>query len=72
MRTEPFALPGTEAPAHVTISIGVAVLDPALEQEAEPISSLLDRADRALYGAKTAGRDNALLSAAPPESRLSA
>ena len=72
VRTEPFALPGTEAPAHVTISIGVAVLDPALEQEAEPISSLLNRADRALYGAKTAGRDNALLSAAPPESRLSA
>lgn len=72
VRTEPFALPGTEAPAHVTISIGVAVLDPALEQEAEPISSLLDRADRALYGAKSAGRDNALLSAAPPENRLSA
>jgi diguanylate cyclase (GGDEF)-like protein len=39
-------------PGHQTVSIGYAQRDPA-----EPISETVDRADRALYEAKSAGRD---------------
>ena len=40
-------------PRKVTLSIGVAVLAPADRQ----FSQLLQRADRAMYAAKKAGRD---------------
>ena len=48
---------GLEGQAKVTISLGVAVLMPG-----ETGESLLERADRALYDAKEAGRDRVRLS----------
>jgi two-component system cell cycle response regulator len=49
------AAPGREA-ARVTVSIGVAIASPESLRDL-PVSSLLDRADAALYAAKTAGRN---------------
>ncbi len=46
---------------RVTVSIGVAITDP--EGPAQGVSSLIERADRALYRAKTDGRDRACLEA---------
>lgn len=44
---------------HVTVSIGVAVKQPAARREDdEDLSCLMIRADRALYRAKNAGRDS--------------
>ena len=49
------------ADLHVTISLGVAQLhDPS-----EALESLLDRADRALYQAKAAGRNRVVLAGSP-------
>ena len=42
---------GEEAPLHVSASFGLTVLDPAL-----PVGGSIDRADKALYAAKAAGR----------------
>lgn len=44
------------APLHYTISIGVALAGPG-----EPIESIIQRADEALYAAKAAGRDRWLM-----------
>jgi diguanylate cyclase (GGDEF)-like protein len=46
------ALSTAAGPIHLTCSGGVVVWD-----QKEPIEKLLDRADRALYAAKSAGRD---------------
>jgi len=46
-------------PERITISIGVAVLDP--EQPDPSVASILSRADAALYRAKRAGRDCVLM-----------
>ena len=55
LRTEigglPFDADGKEA-FHVTVSCGFALLEPEL-----PVEQVIDRADRALYAAKAAGRD---------------
>lgn len=42
-------------PERITISIGVAVFDP--EEPDSTVEAILERADRALYAAKAAGRD---------------
>ncbi|HEX3140494.1 MAG TPA: diguanylate cyclase, partial [Rhizobacter sp.] len=50
------ALPhtGSQISAHVTLSIGVAQYEPATMDRFE---TLLEQADRALYRAKSLGRD---------------
>ncbi len=52
----PFNVGSTHAPVNVTISVGVAVSDQVgLAQR--PVTQLCDRADKALYFAKSAGRN---------------
>lgn len=57
-----FVVPGTPQPIHVTISIGLSV--GPMEEEGHPLSAeaLMARADRALYTAKTHGRNRVNLS----------
>jgi diguanylate cyclase (GGDEF)-like protein len=59
------ALPHVASPtaAHVTLSIGVAVLGRHVREEA---SALLQRADDALYAAKGAGRARGVVAPDPP------
>ena len=59
----PVTVPGRDAPVEVTVSIGVAMGQ--REPDGAPLSveSLLDRADRALYGSKADGRNTVTLSA---------
>ncbi len=61
LRTAVAALrvPARGEQVNVTVSNGVAVTDPDLPQPS--VSSLLDRADRALYRAKREGRDRSRL-----------
>jgi len=61
----PIQIPGQEAPIHVTISIGVAVGAVAATESETNINSILDQADKALYGAKSDGRNQVYLSARP-------
>jgi diguanylate cyclase (GGDEF)-like protein len=49
---EPFVVSSEGLPIHATASFGVALLDPAISVEES-----IDRADKALLMAKTAGRD---------------
>ena len=60
INSQPFHLPGLDQPVHVTTSIGVA-LGPSASQagtDADEVASLLfAQADRALYEAKGAGRN---------------
>jgi two-component system cell cycle response regulator len=65
IRATPFDVPGHSAPVTATISIGMTVCDPGAGAAMTlPISAeaLLDRADKALYGAKAEGRDRVTLS----------
>lgn len=57
VREAPISLPDGRPPITVTISLGVALADPG-----EPIETVIDRADRALYEAKAAGRDTVTVS----------
>lgn len=50
----------------ITVSIGLAVCQPTDAS----VAALLERADRAMYAAKAAGRDRVVLSAATAEARL--
>jgi two-component system cell cycle response regulator len=50
----------TDMPQRVTVSIGVAALQPG-----EGADALLHRADEALYAAKNAGRDQVVIAAEP-------
>ncbi len=43
---------GSQKPLHVTASFGLALLDPEV-----PVEASIDRADRALYAAKAAGKN---------------
>jgi len=62
------ALPGAEGgqPLHVTISVGVATLG----SDADDATTLLEKADGALYEAKRLGRDR--VAVAPPLQRATA
>jgi two-component system, cell cycle response regulator len=53
---EPFTVRGTGKKFTVTVSIGVATGEASDDRE-----RLLQRADKALYGAKTAGRDRVII-----------
>lgn len=57
VRETPIPLPEGRPPITVTISLGVALAGPG-----EPIEAVIDRADRALYDSKTAGRDTVTVS----------
>jgi diguanylate cyclase len=43
---------GEKEPIHITASFGLTLLDPEL-----PVETSIDRADKALYAAKAAGRN---------------
>ena len=61
----PFEVPDRTAPVNATISIGMTVIDPVNGTQstvAQKPEALLDRADKALYGAKAKGRNRVILS----------
>jgi len=69
----PFAIPGAAEPVHVTISLGLAIGGVNTQPDTgapESLDALLDRADKALYDAKTRGRNCVTLS--QPRSRPAA
>ena len=69
----PFAIPGAPKPVSATISLGLALGQDNAQTNArapERVDALLDRADKALYGAKLQGRNRFSLSS--PESRPAA
>lgn len=47
----------TKASQYLTVSVGVAVWDPKQNEKEPKLEELIERADRALYGAKRAGRN---------------
>ncbi len=55
----PFRLPDKRTPISVTISVGLKMSAPAYlsQNEAEPVEQLIKSADKALYAAKQAGRN---------------
>lgn len=57
IRDTPIPLPEGRPPVTITISLGVALAQPG-----EPIEEVIERADRALYEAKAAGRDTVTIS----------
>lgn len=59
VRQSPVAVPGAARPIPVTLSIGVTVTAPRPGLPPPPIPMLLEEADRALYSAKAAGRNQA-------------
>ncbi len=58
----PFHVPGARDPIHVTTSIGIAIGPDHRCPVQDMVSAMITRADRALYMAKTAGRNQATLS----------
>ncbi len=63
-------IPSEEHLIRVTVSIGVAAMDPELDSVG--VASLVRRADRALYLAKQEGRDRCVLDAGTPSEPPSA
>lgn len=68
MRERPVAVDATVSALRVTVSIGLAMIDfsperpPVTWHDSEQmIRSMMERADRALYGAKSQGRDKVLV-----------
>ncbi len=60
----PFDLPGLDTPLLATVSIGMTVCDPVALTSvkcAHSAEALLQRADKALYGAKAKGRNRVAL-----------
>jgi two-component system, cell cycle response regulator len=65
IRCRGFEIPGRKDPISTTLSVGMTVFDPAQAPKQDVTHSpelLLDRADKALYGAKAQGRDRVTLS----------
>lgn len=58
----PITVPGQRAPIQVTVSIGVAICQQTAGSAPVTVESLLDHADRALYGSKADGRNTVTLS----------
>lgn len=61
----PIDVPGLDIPIHVTVSIGVAVGTVGTTESAPNIAAILDQADKALYGAKSDGRNQVTFSERP-------
>ena len=59
----PITVPGRPAPIQVTVSVGVAICQQNPGSPLAAVESLLDQADRALYGSKADGRNTVTLSA---------
>tara|TARA_R110002020_G_scaffold67179_11_gene176546 strand:+ start:25780 stop:27195 length:1416 start_codon:yes stop_codon:yes gene_type:complete len=62
----PFSIPGAHKPVPITISLGLAIGTQhqcSAIRKPESVDALLDRADKALYGAKMQGRNRVTLSA---------
>ena len=59
----PFNISDSFAPLEVTVSVGLALRDG--KGACETAQNLIDRADRALYGSKSDGRDQVTLAAQP-------
>lgn len=57
IRSSPVALPERQGLVRVTMSIGVAIADAGRGQSHSTLEGFLDRADRALFVAKSEGRD---------------
>lgn len=69
----PFNIPGATQPVSITVSLGLAmgaVPMPIDQKQLETVDTVLDRADKALYRAKTQGRNRFTLS--QPHSRPAA
>ncbi len=66
MSQDPFALPGTDICVNVTLSIGVTMgtrpFNTAGNLAMDQVQSLLHQADKALYGAKSCGRNQVTIS----------
>lgn len=63
---EMHAIPLADQDLTITVSVGVAGAEPALWDEIEPseiLATLVNRADRALYDAKRAGRNRVVVAA---------
>jgi len=58
----PFLVPGSQTPVTVTISIGICMVTGADLHKPDAAARLIDQADKALYAAKSRGRNCVLLS----------
>ncbi|BCJ76694.1 hypothetical protein CS0771_62380 [Catellatospora sp. IY07-71] len=60
LRAAPVVVPGVAEPLPLTASFGVACADPADHGGQLAVDDVVEAADRALYGAKSLGRDRVL------------
>jgi len=65
VRETPVALPAGAGPVKITISIGVALARPGDTDRQQDVEALIEEADRALYAAKSGGRDTVTICRRP-------